>query len=131
WLNNDSTSIRTHFNHLIDLKLCCFHYRSWKSDSGAVPPFFYSHSHFAQNLSLINGMTMTACKPMCQQCRYEKRFSLGQGISRPLCCPRLTPSHASSLSQLSHNECRRCKRCRRCKHQDGEKYRDTQVLLIY
>ena len=32
-------------NHLVELKLCCLHDRSGKSNSRAVPPFFYSDSH--------------------------------------------------------------------------------------
>jgi len=31
--DNNSTSILPHFNHLIELKLCCLYYRSGKSNS--------------------------------------------------------------------------------------------------
>ena len=49
------------------------HYRSGKSDSGAVPPFFYSHSHFAQT-SLINGLTMPASNPCVNNVDTKERL---------------------------------------------------------
>ena len=59
----------THVDHLIELMMCCLHYRGGKTDGGAVSPFFCcSHlidSSFANapmpDCACVNNVSASLC----------------------------------------------------------------------
>jgi len=80
-LNNNSTSVFTHFNYLIEFKMCCLHDRSGESDNGAGSPFYYRHSHLLEPF-LVNGITMPACEPCINNGDTPCRFLSDRWIKR-------------------------------------------------